>query len=502
DHNVTLNTDSPDLTPCFQNTVLIWIPCVYLWVIFPLYFLYLRQSSRGYIRVTVLNRVKTVLGVLLWIVSWSNLFYSFDELVNQQVRAPAYFISSLVLGATMLLATFLIQYERLRGIQSSGILFFFWLIALLCAVIPFRSKILLALRESGISDVFRFTTFYIYFTFVLIQFFLCCFSEPPPYFSRTSATVNPCPETSAGFLSKLTFWWFTGMAVQGYKQPLEDKHLWSLNKDDTSEVIVPKLLQEWEQQKLKIQRRQEMFFTSCSPTLNGADGEPHEAEVLFLDQANKEKPLFLIALCKTFAPYFLLGSALKLCQDLLSFVNPQLLNMLISFIKNPEARTWWGYSIAALMFFSATLQTLLLHQHFQYCFVTGMRLRTAIVGAIYRKSLVITNSAKRSSTVGEIVNLMSVDAQRLLDLTSFLNMLWSAPLQICLALYFLWQYLGPSVLAGVAVMVLLIPFNAVIAVKTRSFQVCLEEETPSLLSSFTLSHSPSLPLSFTHTSPV
>ncbi|XP_042311068.1 ATP-binding cassette sub-family C member 3 isoform X6 [Sceloporus undulatus] len=66
---------------------------------------------------------------------------------------------------------------------------------------------------------------------------------------------------------------------------------------------------------------------------------------------------------------------------------------------------------------------------------------------------------------------MSVDAQRFMDLTTFLNMLWSAPLQICLALYFLWQGLGPSVLAGVAVMVLLIPFNAVIAMKTRAFQV-------------------------------
>uniref|UniRef100_UPI00398F13F5 ATP-binding cassette sub-family C member 3-like isoform X3 n=1 Tax=Pristiophorus japonicus TaxID=55135 RepID=UPI00398F13F5 len=145
--------------------------------------------------------------------------------------------------------------------------------------------------------------------------------------------------------------------------------------------------------------------------------------------------------------------------------------MLISFIEDPGAKTWWGYGIAFLMFFSAALQTLILHQHFQYCFVTGMRLRTAIVGAIYRKSLVITNSAKRSSTIGEIVNLMSVDAQRFMDLTSFLNMLWSAPLQICLALYFLWQYLGPSVLAGVAVMILLIPFNAVIAMKSRSLQV-------------------------------
>lgn len=44
--------------------------------------------------------------------------------------------------------------------------------------------------------------------------------------------------------------------------------------------------------------------------------------------------------------------------------------------------------------------------------------------------------------MGEIVNLMSVDAQRFTDLMAYINMVWSAPLQITLALFFLWQYLG------------------------------------------------------------
>ncbi len=41
--------------------------------------------------------------------------------------------------------------------------------------------------------------------------------------------------------------------------------------------------------------------------------------------------------------------------------------------------------------------------------------------------------------MGEIVNLMSVDAQRFMDLITYINMIWSAPLQVVLALYFLWQ---------------------------------------------------------------
>ncbi|XP_016158299.1 PREDICTED: canalicular multispecific organic anion transporter 2 isoform X2 [Ficedula albicollis] len=213
------------------------------------------------------------------------------------------------------------------------------------------------------------------------------------------------------------------------------------------------------------------YMKKSNHVLNHVGGGPEEGEVLIRDKKHNRKPSFLKALLRTFGPYFLIGSFFKLIQDLLSFVNPQLLSVLIGFIKDKDSPAWWGFLIAALMFICAVLQTLILHQHFQYCFVTGMRLRTGIIGVIYRKSLAITNSAKRSSTVGEVVNLMSVDAQRFMDLMTFLNMVWSAPLQIFLALYFLWQTLGASVLAGVAVMVLLIPFNSAIAIKTRAFQV-------------------------------
>lgn len=62
-------------------------------------------------------------------------------------------------------------------------------------------------------------------------------------------------------------------------------------------------------------------------------------------------------------------------------------SLLISFIKNKDVPSWWGFALAFLMFGCAILQTIILHQHFQYCFVTGMRLRSAIIGAIYRKVL-------------------------------------------------------------------------------------------------------------------
>uniref|UniRef100_A0A4W5QYA3 ABC-type glutathione-S-conjugate transporter n=1 Tax=Hucho hucho TaxID=62062 RepID=A0A4W5QYA3_9TELE len=475
--NETLHTDSPDLPECFQLSVLSWLPCVYLWLACPPYLFYLQRNNMGYIMMSVLNRVKTVFALVLWIVCWTDLFGTFNELHQGDTKPPIYFVTPLVVGITMLLATFLIQFERLRGVQSSGILFIFWFLSVLCAIVPFRSKILQA--KSEIPDKLRFITFYLYFSLVLSQLILSCFKEKPSLFSNVDTDPNPCPQSTAGFLSTMTFWWFTSMAIKGYKNPLEAKDLWSLNKKDSSEEVVPKLLREWDLEQIKAHsaedRSTQALYSKPPPAGEsnhvGGESSPEEVEVLLSKKKTPKKPSFLRSLIKAFGPYFLIGSAYKLLQDLITFVNPQLLSLLISFTKQKDAPTWWGYALAFLMFFTALLQTLILHQHFQYCFVTGMRLRTSIIGAIYRKSLIITNAAKRTSTVGEIVNLMSVDAQRFMDLTTFLNMLWSAPLQIILALYFLWQNLGPSVLAGVAVMILLIPLNAAIAVRTRAYQV-------------------------------
>uniref|UniRef100_A0A9J8BNT1 ABC-type glutathione-S-conjugate transporter n=1 Tax=Cyprinus carpio carpio TaxID=630221 RepID=A0A9J8BNT1_CYPCA len=475
DSNFTKHTNLPDLPACFQLSVLPWAPCIFLWLTSPFYILYLKMNNRGYIMMSILNRIKTVLGLILWIVCWTDLFSSFHEMSQNQFKPPVYFVTPLVLGMTMLLATFLIQYERLKGVQSSGVLFIFWTISVLFAIVPFRSKIMNASQAE--NDRLRFTTFYIYFGLTLLQLILSCFNEKPPHFSSVVTDPNVCPETTAGFISKMTFWWFTSMAIKGYKSPLENKDLWSLNKQDSSELVVPNLLNEWEMEKSKAQSEQSVKeqaeFRKAGPGTepNHVSVSPEEEEVLLSKRKEARQPSFLRALLRAFGPYFLIGSAFKLLQDLITFVNPQLLRMLINFTKQSQAPLWWGYSLAFLMFGASLLQTLILHQHFQYCFVTGMRLRTGIIGAIYRKSLVITNEAKRSSTVGEVVNLMSVDAQRFMDLTTFLNMLWSAPLQIVLALFFLWQNLGASVLAGVAVMVLLIPFNAFIAMKTRTYQV-------------------------------
>jgi len=86
----------------------------------------------------------------------------------------------------------------------------------------------------------------------------------------------------------------------------------------------------------------------------------------------------------------------------------------------------------------------------------------------------MSNDARRSTTTGEIVNLMSVDAERLRDASAYLWLLWSCPLQIVVALVFLYMVLGVSTFAGFAVMVILFPVNLIVASIESKLEVCTE----------------------------
>ncbi|KAG7222014.1 hypothetical protein INR49_028178 [Caranx melampygus] len=402
------------------------------------------QPRPGYICMSHLNKAKTAVGLLLWIICWSDVFYSFWERSHgSRIPAPVHLVSPTLLGLTMLLAALVIQYERMKGVQSSGVMLIYWLVALVCATVSFRSKILQALDQPETVSVWRYVTFYSYYALLL----------------------NPCPEPGASFLSRISFWWITRMMVTGYKRPLEEKDLWSLNAEDRSQRVVPQLVRRWNTECQKVKRTEQKMLYSPRQVPNSESKEGRaveESEILIVKNSQKTKEASLFwALCLTFGPYFLVSCLYKIIQDILMFVGPEIL----------RAPSWQGYFYTALLFFCTCLQSLILQKYFHVCFVTGMRLRTAIIGAVYRKALVISSAARRTSTVGEMVNLMSVDAQRFMDLITYINMIWSAPLQVVLALYFLWQNLGPSVLAGVAVMVLMVPVNAVIAMKTKTYQV-------------------------------
>lgn len=180
------------------------------------------------------------------------------------------------------------------------------------------------------------------------------------------------------------------------------------------------------------------------------------------------------AISSAFGRPFYIAGLWKLANDILGFIQPVLLREMLRFIMSYKTDTpqplYRGYTIASLMFLCSVSQTTVLHQYFHLCFRTGMHIRAGLVTAIYQKSLRLSNSARQTFTVGEIVNHMSIDAQRLQDLVTYLHVVWSGLFQITMALYLLYETMGWAIFAGVTVMILMIPLNARLSVFARKFQ--------------------------------
>uniref|UniRef100_A0A8C3KY57 ABC-type glutathione-S-conjugate transporter n=1 Tax=Chrysolophus pictus TaxID=9089 RepID=A0A8C3KY57_CHRPC len=446
DWNQTWYTNSPRFTWCFENTVLAWIPCAYLWICFPFYYLYLRHKNKGYIRMSHIFKIKMVLGFLLVILCFSAVFFVLWEISQGIPRTPAFFISPAVLGITMILAMFLIQAERMMGIQSSGIMLVYWLLTFLSAL-------------GFLEDFFHHVATYLYASLVLGELVLFCLVDHPPFFNKAVNSSNQCPEANSSFLSKITYWWFSGLVWKGCRQSLGVDDLWAVRKEDSSEEIVA-----WAERE-----KMESATFKKSQKIESDIAEAEETEVLLQSEHSQSGPL-LQAFWSMFGTYFLFSTLCLVICDVFLFSIPKILSLFLEFIEDQEAPSWHGYFYAFILVLLACLQTLFEKRYMYMCLVLGLRLKTAVTGLVYRKILIMSNASRKAVTVGEIVNLVSVDVQKLMDLIIYFNGTWLAPIRIIICFVFLWQLLGPSALASIAVFLFLLPLNFMITKKRSHFQ--------------------------------
>ncbi|XP_041776328.1 multidrug resistance-associated protein 1 isoform X8 [Anopheles merus] len=463
DLNLTWYTDDPDLTPCFQQTVLVWAPCAFLWLFSFLELYYLRKSANKDVPWSFVNVTKLLVIGSLIVLTIVDLAKAIS---TDGISAPLFYYTPVIKLASFIFVAILIYLNKHYGMRTSGLLFLFWFLLTVCSIPRVRTEIR-AYEARIVEDSwaeYQFVSFLIFFSLTCIMFLLNFFVDKPPRQSKYEITDKDCPELAASFPSRIFFAWFDRLAWVGFRKPLEVDDLWKMKPEDSSKEVSPAFLHHWNETLEKTYQSRE---TSNDVTFKKLG---NSARVDFRTTKAKNIASILPALIKTFGGTFLLGSFLKLGQDLLTFASPQILKLIIGFVGGEEPM-WKGLMYAITLFVVAGTQTLLLGQYFNRMFFVGLRIRTALISAIYRKALIISNSARKGSTVGEIVNLMAVDAQRFMDLTTYINMIWSAPLQIGLALYFLWQILGPSVLAGLAVMIILIPVNGVIANMIKTLQI-------------------------------
>uniref|UniRef100_A0A2K5TTE3 ATP-binding cassette sub-family C member 6 n=1 Tax=Macaca fascicularis TaxID=9541 RepID=A0A2K5TTE3_MACFA len=451
------------LSLCFLRTAGVWVPPMYLWVLGPIYLLFIHHHGRGYLRMSPLFKAKMVLGFALIVLCTSSVAVALWKIQRGTSEAPEFLIHPTVWLTTMSFAVFLIHTERKKGVQSSGVLFGYWL---LCFVLPATSAAQQASGAGFQSDPVRHLSTYLCLSLVVAQFVLSCLADQPPFFPEDPQQSNACPEAGASFPSKAMFWWVSGLVWRGYRRPLRPKDLWSLGRENSSEELVSRLEKAWMRNRSTARRHTKAttFKRKGSSDMEAPDTEP------FLRQEGSQWGPLLKAIWQVFHSTFLLGTLSLVISDVFRFTVPKLLSLFLEFIGDPKPPAWKGYLLAVLMFLSACLQTLFEQQNMYRLKVLQMRLRSAITGLVYRKVLALSSGSRKASAVGDVVNLVSVDVQRLTESILYLNGLWLPLVWIVVCFVYLWQLLGPSALTAIAVFLSLLPLNFFITKKRNHHQ--------------------------------
>jgi hypothetical protein len=274
--------------------------------------------------------------------------------------------------------------------------------------------------------------------------------------TETSPLVNGLdtvdPVESASWWSKLFFGWMGPILDAGNKKQRldpEDLDAVPLPVDCSTKYVLEEFDKYWEEEKRIAAERK----------------EPKTGSQLWF-----HAPSLFRSLAYAFGLDFARAGLLKLVHDLCIFVGPQVLHGLIHFLRNANAPLSEGLLLTLAVTLSQLTMSFCLRHYFFKCYLTGLRVRTSVVVAVYRKALVLSSGERQGRTLGEITNLMSIDAQRMQDLTTYLHAIWYSFIQIGLALFFLWGQLGPSCLGGVAVIIIMIPLTKIVAQWMGSMQ--------------------------------
>uniref|UniRef100_A0A3B4XU10 ATP-binding cassette, sub-family C (CFTR/MRP), member 10 n=1 Tax=Seriola lalandi dorsalis TaxID=1841481 RepID=A0A3B4XU10_SERLL len=165
--------------------------------------------------------------------------------------------------------------------------------------------------------------------------------------------------------------------------------------------------------------------------------------------------------------YYTLG-VLKVVVNMLSFAGPLLLSSLVNFMEEEGAPVSTG-AWCALGLFATTLLSSVLRNIFVFeVSKVALSARAALVSAIYSKALQVSGSSLAGCTLGEVVNLMSTDTDRVGNFFNSFHELWSLPFRFSITLYLLYLQVGVAFLGGLGVALLLVPFNKFLASRILS----------------------------------
>uniref|UniRef100_H3CYA8 Cystic fibrosis transmembrane conductance regulator n=1 Tax=Tetraodon nigroviridis TaxID=99883 RepID=H3CYA8_TETNG len=238
------------------------------------------------------------------------------------------------------------------------------------------------------------------------------------------------PAATAGLLSKVFFWWLNPLFRVGHKRSLEEDDMYEVLPEDGSQRLGMELNSYWE----------------------------HEVEN---SRKDLRKPSLSKAIIKCYWKSYSVLGVFTLIEETIKVVQPIFLGKVIRYFEsyNPEDMNalYESLGYAAGLSLCTVGLVVLHHLYFYYVQRSGMKIRVAMCHMIYKKALCLSSTAMGKTTTGQIVNLLSNDVNKFDEVTIFLHFLWIGPLQAAAVVGLLWAEIGPSCLAGMGVLMFLMP---------------------------------------------
>ncbi|KAL3599634.1 hypothetical protein D5086_007552 [Populus alba] len=142
-----------------------------------------------------------------------------------------------------------------------------------------------------------------------------------------------------------------------------------------------------------------------------------------------------------------------------SYVGPYLIDVFVQCLDGRGEFKNQGYILASA-FVVAKLVECLAQKHLRFRLQQiGTRLRAVTATMIYNKSLTISCHSKQGHSSGQIINIMTIDANRLGIFSWYMHDPWLVILQVCLALLILYRNLGLGSVAGFVATVIVMSLN-------------------------------------------
>ncbi|KAI0071668.1 multidrug resistance-associated ABC transporter [Panus rudis PR-1116 ss-1] len=306
------------------------------------------------------------------------------------------------------------------------------------------------------------------------------------------------PEVHASLLSKLLFAWLGPFLQVGFSRPIQKDDLWELPPTKLTETLSHRIEKGFyarcppEQRPAHLRRTtsQQSEDVSHWDSVSDETDEPTVAEHAekkpqsTKKKSGKPKPKYdsslVKAIYRTFMWQWWLSGALKLISDTLKTTTPLVSKVLLTWltdsyiyyrasdaeraavgISKPQG-IGYGIGVAFALFAMQEVASLMTNHYTQVTMTNGLAVRTAVIGAIFRKSLRLSGKARLDHSVGQITTMISADAARLDRVCAQIHNLWVAPIQIAIGIGLLIGNLGPSALVGFGVLVLSFPVQLVL----------------------------------------